>query len=87
MPDRCVRCDETLDEARIITLLGMNRQRDEWDCLKCAGLNKTKPVGFWVMGGEKGARKVGGELIVLDHRNPNFKENLRQATRVVRRGR
>lgn len=56
------------------------------ECLNCAS-KKKKPIGFMVFGGEKGSRKVGAELLVLDSTSPNFKENLRLAERAHRRSR
>jgi hypothetical protein len=84
---RCIRCDEPVEEARIKAHLLLNGQLPD-KCLKCAEATKTKMTGFMVMDGSKGSRKVGAELMILSSdNNPNYKEQLRQATRANRRSR
>lgn len=79
-------CGKPIPEARILAVLEISNQLPD-TCIECA--NKApKPVGFMVMSGEKGARKVGAELMVVDPRNnPNYREQLRQARRANRRSR
>lgn len=87
MPDRCVTCDNELDQERIFALIKMNRARDKWDCTDCAAKTGIKYRGFMTMSGEHGCRKVAPELTVIDPTSPNYKENLRMAIAVSERRR
>lgn len=81
------KCGKPIEEARIEAILEITGKLPE-TCIECARKEPNQPVGFMVMSGEKGARKVAPELLVIDPRdNPWYKEQLRQARRVFRRGR
>jgi hypothetical protein len=84
---RCNKCGEAIDEQRIREYLTLTGGQLPEDCRDCAS-KKPMPIGFMVMSGEKGARKVGAELQVIDPRNnPQYDEQLRMARRVFKRGR
>lgn len=82
----CSKCEKPIEEARVQAIMELTGRLPE-ECLECAK-KQPKPIGFMVMSGTKGARKVAPELIVIDPRNnPRFKEQLRQAQRESKRSR
>lgn len=82
----CSQCECEIGEERVKAFFEVHDTPPAL-CLECAK-KLPKPVGFMVFGGGgKGSGKTGGNLLVIDPRNPKFKEQLRQAQRANIRAR